>query len=106
MPLRVNGRGSSTEARHEGLLKDREEPSFSAIMVSILGSALSGIASGEASASTAASQLTRVSEPSAGNADIATDFVTLSLGAAQVGIGAKLAETSEETTKALLNIVA
>lgn len=75
-------------------------------MISLLGSALSGIASGEARASSAAADLSRAPEAGSGGPDVASDFVTLSTGRDQVAIAAKVAKVDQEDQKALLDIVA
>jgi len=75
-------------------------------MVSLLGSALDGISSATTTAGSAASYLSRISSPKAGDPDIATDFVTLSESSDGVAIGVKLADTAQEDDKTLLSIVA
>jgi len=72
----------------------------------MLGSALSGIARADASAGTAAADISRLTSPQPGDPEIASDFVTLSTSASGVAIGAKLAHVAQEDDKALLSIVA
>jgi hypothetical protein len=75
-------------------------------MISMLGSALAGLARGETTASTTAADVSRISAPEPGDPDIATDFVTLSVAGAQVAVSSKVAEAAEEEQKTLLSIVA
>ncbi len=75
-------------------------------MTSILGSAITSVTGGASSASTAATHLARISSPTPSDPDIATDFVTLTVGGNQVAVGAKLAETAQQDDKTLLDIVA
>ena len=75
-------------------------------MISLLGSALSGLARGEAAAGAAAADISRISSPAAGDPDIATDFVTLSVASSEVAISTKVAQAGEQEQATLLSIVA
>jgi hypothetical protein len=75
-------------------------------MISILGSAALGVTRGTEMASGAAADLSRISDPEPNDPDIATDFVTLSLGGAQVAISSKVAQAAQEEQKSLLDMIA
>jgi hypothetical protein len=75
-------------------------------MISMLGSATQGAERGEATAATAAADLSRISEPRPADPDVASDLVTLSLGSSQVAVSSKVAETAQQDDKALLDMFA
>lgn len=74
--------------------------------VSISSIGLGGIAQAEASASRSASSLVQAAVGRAGGTDVAQDVVSLTQAGAGVAIGAKVVETGEQLTKALLDIFA
>jgi hypothetical protein len=75
-------------------------------MTPIMSSALSGLGSAGALASSAATSLSRISSPQPGDPDIASDFVTLSSASNGVAVGAKLAQVAQQDDKTLLDIIA
>jgi hypothetical protein len=72
-------------------------------MRAILDSAAEGIRQGEALVGAAAARLSR---PLVSDADVAADFVTLSMGSAEVVASARVAQVAEQDDKALLDMVA
>jgi hypothetical protein len=78
-------------------------------MIPMLSSALAGLGSAGALASTAATNLSRISSPASsdpGAPDVASDFVTLSVAGAGVAVSVKLAQVAQENDKTLLDIMA
>jgi hypothetical protein len=75
-------------------------------MVSMLGSALLGLARAGTTADVAAADIARGAGGAGGAPDVAADFVTLSVAGASVAIDAKVAKAAESDDEALLDVVA